>query len=312
MIAVFDAHCDAVFRCATEENAHLSGTGGHWDLDRMESLGPMAQFFALFWDSEGRGDGEAVFREEYEIFRRECRRAAQRLTPCRTGEEAELAFAAGKKAAFLSVEGAELLGCDVKRLEEAYGLGVRAVNLTWNHANALSGSHKDHPEQGLTPRGRAFALRMQELGMLIDVSHLSDPGFWDVMELAQKPVMASHSNSRSVFVHTRNLTDRQFTAIIANKGIAGLNVYSAFLGETPVTDDTIVAHLEHFLALGGEKHVALGGDWDGCDSLPQGWQGVWDWARLYENLLRRNYAESLVQDIFFNNFMRTVKTVCTM
>ena len=312
VLPVFDAHCDAIYRYVTQESAHLSGTGGYWDLDRMEGLAPMAQFFALFWDSARYGDQEKMFQQQYGVFRRECGLHASRLVHCRTGEEAERAFEQGRAAAFLSVEGGELLNCDLAQLERAYNMGVRAVNLTWNHANALSGSHSDCPERGLTQQGRAFVCRMQELGMLVDVSHLSDPGFWDVMELARKPIMASHSNSRSVFFHTRNLTDRQFTAIIATNGIVGLNVYSAFLGEEPVTDDTVVAHLEHFLALGGEKTVALGGDWDGCDRIPQGWQGIWDWARLYEALLRRNYPESLVQDIFFHNMMRTVKTVCTM
>ena len=311
-IPVFDAHCDAVSRCSGAEDVHLSGTGGHWDLSRMDALGPVAQFFALFWDSAGDTDPEAKLRRECQVFQRECGLYADRLTHCRTGKEAEQAIAQGRTAAFLSVEGGELLDCSLERLEQAFQMGVRAVNLTWNHANLLSGSHREEPERGLSPLGRAFVLRMQELGMLVDVSHLSDPGFWDVAELAHKPFMASHSNSRSVFFHTRNLTDRQFTAIIAANGIVGLNAYADFLGASPVTCDGVVAHLEHFLSLGGEKTVALGGDWAGCDRLPEGWAGIWDWARLYEALLARNYPEELMKDIFFRNMMRMVNAVCTM
>ena len=148
--------------------------------------------------------------------------------------------------------------------------------------------------------------------MLVDVSHLSDPGFWDVMECASGPVMASHSNSRDVFFHTRNLTDGQFTAIIKKHGIVGLNCYTAFLGDGKVTMDTLLRHLEHYLSLGGEHTVALGGDWDGCDKLPQGFEGSWNWRDFYEYLLKRNYPEDLLQDLYFNNLMRTVRAVCTI
>lgn len=106
--------------------------------------------------------------------------------------------------------------------------------------------------------------------MLVDVSHLSEAGFWDVVELAEKPMIASHSNSQAVFFHTRNLTDAQFTAIMEYRGVVGLNAYAAFLGSEQVTSDDLLRHLEHFLALGGRENVALGGDWDGCDQLPGG------------------------------------------
>lgn len=309
--SVFDGHCDTISRLARMPMERLAGNSGQWDLDRVDCFGQQAQFFAIFWDS-ALPMTKSVVKREFKVFRKECKMYRDRIQHCRTAREAKDAMAQGKVAAFLSVEGAELIGCSLKGLQEAYDEGVRAVNLTWNHANALSGSHMDHPEQGLTPLGVEYVQKMQQLGMLVDVSHLSDPGFWGVMEAATKPIIASHSNSRAVFSHTRNLTDEQFTAIMKNHGVAGLNAYAAFLGEGPVTGDTLLAHLEHFLSLGGEKNVALGGDWDGCDRLPQGYTGVWSWAEFYETLLRHNYPESLVKDLFFNNLMRTVRQVCTM
>ena len=107
------------------------------------------------------------------------------------------------------------------------------------------------------------------------------------------------------------MTDEQFTAIIDHNGVAGLNLYAAFLGERPDLD-TAVAHLEHWLELGGERCIALGGDLDGCSLLPEGFRGIQDWDRLWERLLRRNYSEELLRALFFENLMRVVSEVCTM
>ena len=279
-IPYFDAHCDTVSRMARFPGRHLDQRTGQWDLNRLKNFtGPKAQFFAIFYDSALPGKHQAV-RMQLAAFQRECRRLPDRIAHCTTARAAEEAFQQG--------------------------------NLTWNHANALSGSHKEEPDRGLSEQGRAFVAKMGELGMLVDVSHLSDPGFWDVMECASGPVMASHSNSRDVFFHTRNLTDGQFTAIIKKHGIVGLNCYTAFLGDGKVTMDTLLRHLEHYLSLGGEHTVALGGDWDGCDKLPQGFEGSWNWLDFYEYLLKRNYPEDLLQDLYFNNLMRTVRAVCTI
>ena len=313
-IAYFDAHCDTVSRIARFPGRHLTERTGQWDLDRLFRAvpeGPKAQFFAIFHDSMLPGTRHAL-ENQLSVFQGECLRYADRIMHCRTAEDAECAFAQGKLAAFLSVEGGELLDCSTDRLQWAYDKGVRAVNPTWNHANALSGSNKDDTKRGLSAQGRAFVQKMNELGMIVDVSHLSDPGFWDVIELTTKPIMASHSNARDVFFHTRNLTDSQFTAIIKNQGIVGLNCHSPFLSEGKTTMDDLLRHLEHFLALGGEKTVALGGDWDGGITPPEGMGGCWSWTDFHEYLAKRNYSEQLLRDLFFNNLMRTVRAVCTI
>lgn len=311
---VFDGHCDTILRCYLDGTTLRDAPERHLDLKRTEVFSSYAQLFALFGDtSHTRGKTlQQVFREEYAVFQRELLNNQARITFCRSAAEAERAFAEGKAAAFLSVEGAEMLDCSLEGLQEAYDLGVRAVNLTWNRANALSGSVAEEPKRGLSAEGSAFVNLMQNLGMLVDVSHLSDPGFWDVIELAQKPVFASHSNSRAICPHRRNLTDAQFSALVRTNGVAGLNLYTAFLGEN-ATLDTVVAHLEHFWSLDGEDHVSLGGDWDGCDSLPKGMeQGIAGLERLYEFLLRRNYSETRIQKLYFTNLMRVVSNVCTM
>lgn len=316
MIPYFDGHCDTVYESYMQNRSLLAkNPKGHLDLERIEKqFAPYAQFFAIYEDAEGKESKELdlIFKKQYDIFQQGVREQAARVQFCRSGQEAEASFAAGKAAAFLSVEGADLIGCSLDGLERAYTLGVRAVNLTWNRANSLSGSAVEEKDRGLSPLGRAYVKRMQELGMLVDVSHLSDPGFWDVAHMAEKPFFASHSNVRAVWNHPRNLSDEQFSAIVSSGGVAGLNLYAGFLGEKP-DFDTILAHLEHFWALGGEEHVAIGGDWDGCDTLPNGFEdGVSGMARLYDWLLSKHYSETLLEQLFFKNLMRVVDQVCTM
>lgn len=308
-IPLFDAHCDTLSRLLAEPEQHLLGNGGQWDLSRTGGLAPQAQIFAAFADSRpagGRGAGgpadRAVSPGVPPVFRSDC--------PLHQRRQAAEAVRNGRVAAFLSVEGGELLNCSEAGLRQAHRQGVRAVNLTWNRANALSGSHCEEPERGLSSQGKRFVREMHRLGMLVDVSHLSETGFWNVLELEKKPVIASHSNSQAVFFHTRNLTDNQFTAIIEYRGVVGLNAYAGFLSGGGASAADLLRHLEHFLALGGAKTVALGGDWDGCDALPEGYTGVWNWADFYNTLLQHNYPESLVRDLFYDNLMRTVNAVC--
>lgn len=312
MPRVFDGHCDTILRCY-QNGGGFRKNGGHLDLERMRPYGSWAQFFACFGEPEDMPGKPLwqVFQEEVALFRRQMEENADLVRHCRTAQEAEEAWAEGKMAAFLSAEGAELLECDIAKLEKAYEWGLRAVNITWNHENALSGTNVEKPGKGLTERGKTFVRRAQELGMLVDVSHLSDPGFWDVMELAKKPIFASHSNSRKICFHPRNLTDEQFTAIIGNHGVAGLNMCDEFLGQSP-TVDTLVAHVEHWFSLGGERNVSLGGDWDGISHPPAGIRGIQDLDRLADRLLRMNYSEERVNGLFYHNLMEVVREVCTM
>ena len=302
-ISVFDAHCDTISRVLWKDEGIYQNSG-------MVELGKTSvcfdrycQLFALF--SNGARPGHATYDELLACFHRQIGQNEAYICHCRTADEAENANRQGKAAAFLSVEGAELLDCSIERLEQAAKDGVIAINLTWNHANAISGSGRDEPERGLTPLGKQFVRRMQELNILVDVSHLSDPGFWDVIEIAKKPIIASHSNARAVWSHTRNLTDEQITAIIKNQGIIGLNFYRDFIG-LGEDFDGVCAHLDHILDLGAAAQIALGGDWDGCDTIDQ-LPTIIQLTDLCEFLLNRNYSESLVQDLFFNNLMRVVR-----
>lgn len=308
----FDGHCDTVLRCYLK-GEHLADSTGHWNLDKISSFTEAAQFFACFGEPEDM-PGRAlwnVFQEEVDLLRREIAQNRDRIVLCTTAGEMETAWKNGEVAAFLSVEGAELLDCSIDKLRIAHQMGVRAVNITWNHSNVLSGSNVEEPNRGLSRQGQEFVREMNRLGVLIDVSHLSDPGFWDVVEITNAPIIASHSNSRFCHFHTRNLTDEQFTAIIELNGAVGLNLCPEFLGE-PATIDCVRRHLDHFLELGGENTVALGGDWDGISRLPEGMKDITGWAELYHCLEALSYPKALLDKLFYKNLMRVVRQVCIM
>ena len=326
MIPYFDAHCDTIYRCLEtgetsaleygedrEEqrryyaaSTHLRKNGGHIDLERGLKFRRCAQFFALFHDAaEAPADGMwAQCQRMHDFFLREMADNADIARHCRTGAEVDAAVAEGKVAALLSIEGADLIDCDVHKIETVSGWGVRLLNPVWNRANVLSGTNAEEPERGLSAEGRDFIHVLEEHKIYPDVSHLSDAGFWDLVRMAKRPIVASHSNARAVCPHRRNLTDDQFRAIRDLGGVVGLNLYLDFVGEP--TMDALVAHVEHFLNLNGEKTVCLGGDLDGCEALAAGMTGMQDAPKLYDALKARGYSETLLEDIFWNNLRRLI------
>lgn len=276
MIPLFDAHCDTLYECEKRGcslmDSVLSASPVHAD-----AIAPYFQIYALFTDKGG-----------YPLYRRLLEIGQRELTDAKHG------FC-------YSVEGAEGLDCDAAKLPAAYAAGVRVINLCWNYDNALCGAAMDSGT-GLTEQGRAFLREMERLGIFADMSHLSDASFWDIAEIAARPIIASHSNSRALCPWKRNLTDEQFAAIMKTGGVVGLNFVPDFLGLSRDVD-AVIAHAEHFLALGGEKHLGLGSDFDGC-TPPDDLHDLRDVEKLYNAMLRRNWPEQLVNGIFYNNFGR--------
>jgi membrane dipeptidase len=303
MRPVFDAHADTLSRLH-RRGGDLLENDGHFDLRRAAAYRPAAQFFAVYGF-----DFEILGPLAHRLFASH----ADRVALCRTAGEARRAGGEGKLAAFLSLEGAEVVGCDEARLRAAWEQGARMEGLTWNHDNALAGG-VGGAGGGLTPQGVSFLRLARGLPMIVDVSHLSDRSFWDVAEAMEgAPFVASHSNARAVCDHPRNLTDRQFAALVSAGGFAGINLYAVFLtaGETATWEDA-GAHIEHFAALGGARHIGLGCDFDGCARLPAGVRGIGELDGLYEWLLRKNYPEDTVRDIFYHNMIRVVERICGM
>ena len=303
-IPYFDGHCDTIYRCyCTGES--MGTNGGHVAFDRLDGFSRYAQIFTFFWDAaEAPPQGMfALAKEMYGLFRAEVEKSQGKLVHCRSGADVLANMGEGRGCGLLSVEGGDLLDCNPDHIAQAKEWGVKLINPTWNRANALSGSHCEDSDRGLSDVGRAFVLEAEQAGILMDVSHLSPAGFWDLMEMSTRPVVASHSNARSVHDHSRSLTDDQFRAVCQSGGVVGLNFYTNFVGENPSLEK-FTEHLEHFLSLGGENHIALGADFDGCDSLVQGIGGIQDIPMLWHYLAEKGYSEKLLDKLFWENWLR--------
>ena len=312
---VFDLHCDTALALLGDDLCQagsLRKNEFHIDLERAKTLPGYAQCFACFttpWDKLPEGTTiEALFEREMISVLREVEKNKDLIAHVFSAAEVEENRKKGIMSAILTIEGPAGFGFDPVLLEDLYKIGFRITTLGWNEKNVLCGSHKTGG--GLTDLGREYVFEAQRLGMVIDVSHISDEAFWDIMDITQGPIIATHSNSRAVHNVSRNLTDDMFKAIMKTGGVAGLNLYPDFLGEN-ATLDTACDHILHWMALGGAKHIALGGDLDGVEALPKDFAGVQDYPRLAERLLMRGLNELEVYDIFWNNAMGVIQKCCT-
>ena len=302
---VFDLHCDTATELSLQHKAWASNDL-HIDLDRAERLLTHHQFYAFccVYDLQGlplpEEEAQSRLYTAVADFYGQLEQNAARAKLCRNAEDLIAAAREKRQGVFLSLEGPEAIGCDPGRLEELKELGFLMTTLTWNYPNALAGCHGT--EQGLTAQGKVFVRKAQELGIVIDVSHLSEKAFWDLVDVTSAPVVASHSNSRALCPHTRNLSDEQFKVICNLGGLVGLNLYAPFLNEKGSADfSDFKRHMEHFLELGGEHHLAVGGDLDGCDRLPAGFTGVQSWNDLGRWLMQQGMEEETVNHVFNNN-----------
>lgn len=292
MIPLFDCHCDTISRVIAEGGS-LRKNGFHTDLERLHKFAPCAQVFAVCAETLDRPveKADAMLRR----LSQEIEENSDIVMLCLNFHDIKKAAESGKVAVFISIEGCE----QISSLESAYQDGVRVLHPTWNFDNELCGAAAGSGK-GLTEKGRAFVKKAQHMGFALDMSHISERGFWDTLEACEKPVIAGHSNAKALCNVPRNLTDEQFNALVLIGGGAGINLYPEFLG-LGKDINAVIAHIEHFLSLGGERSVFLGCDFDGIDSTPTGLDGVHKLDKLYNELLNRNYPEALVRALFWDN-----------
>lgn len=312
---VFDLHCDTALALIGKDmksSTSLRKNNFHIDLERASQLPGYCQCFACF-TTPGMQDWYGispmtVFDRELDTMMHQIGMNNDLIRQAFTAADVRKNMEEGKLSAILTVEGPAGFGFDPALLETLYKAGVRITSLGWNEKNVLCGSHRTGG--GLTDLGKEYIKEAQRLGMIIDVSHCSDEAFWDMMKVTNAPIVATHSNSRAVCGVSRNLTDDMFRAIMETGGVAGFNQCAPFVGEKP-TLDTACDHFLHFMELDPDgKHIALGGDLDGCDELPAGFDGVQSYPALAQRLLERGLSEENLYDIFWNNPLGVMEKCC--
>lgn len=311
-VPVFDFHCDTIMAMLGDDlnsAGRLDKNQHHVDLERAGHLAGYAQCFACFTtpflEDWYHVSPIVAFERELATIQREIDKNSDKIAIAYTPKEIEENRKCGMMSAVLTLEGTAGIDYNADLLEDLNMIGFRIVSLCWNEKNPLTGSHETGG--GLTDQGMAFVKEAQRLGMLIDVSHISDEGFWDIMRITEAPVIATHSNSRRIFNNSRNLTDDMFREICRTGGVAGYNMCDEFTGENP-TLDTVCDHIFHFMELDPTgRHIALGGDLDGISKMPAGFEGVQSWPKLADRLVMRGLDEQTVRNIFWNNAIEVME-----
>lgn len=298
---LFDLHCDTLYRALTEGDS-ICVNKFFLSVKRGKKYNPWIQCFAVWIPDDFRGKKAIdLFEKSYLKLNDDISNNSSMIMQCKSSEDLKRAIKENKCAAIFTVEGGAALGGKISTLEEMAHYGVKIMTLTWNGECELGDGCGVSNARGLTEFGKRVVGRMEELNIIVDLSHASDKLFYDVCEITNKPIIATHSNSRTICNHVRNLTDAQFEIIRNRKGLVGINFYPEFLSTNHrATFDDILRHVEHFLSLKGEDVICLGSDFDGAD-MPKEIEGVESLSNLYEYFLKHNYSQTITDDIFFNN-----------
>ncbi len=308
---LIDTHCDTALEILRRGESIVENSR-HISLNKASKYENYAQFFAL-WACEDRTDEDSYkeFIAMNDNMMKEIAEHSDRIAYVNTFSEMKKAWDSGKTAAFFAVEDARMLCGDINRLYELKRRGVKYLTIMWGGYTHIGASHD--VEGGLTDFGKEVVQKCFELGICPDVSHANEQVTNEILEMAfkaGKPVIASHSNSKSVWNHTRNLRDDHFRAIKELGGIVGISLCCAHLrdGSTgiPCTVDHIVQHIERYIELGGEDIIGLGCDLDGT-RLPVGITGVQDLGVIADALLAKGHSQELVDKIFYKNYYNFIE-----
>ncbi|WP_305986298.1 dipeptidase [Roseibium sp. MMSF_3544] len=340
---IFDGHNDTLLKLeidaikGNERSFFDRSETGHLDFVRAKEAGFSGGLFAMFVPSNPEQDFTKPFdpkdpvnfqevpqEQAYKFTMRMVERAERieadsegSVVICRTAEENRTAINAGKLAVSLHIEGAEAIDTDFKALEELHSKGLRSIGPVWSRENAFAcGVPMSYPASpdigpGLTDAGYDLVRACNKLGVLLDVSHLNEKGFWDLARTTDRPIVASHSNAHSICASSRNLTDKQLDAIKESDGLVGINFHVAFLRpdgrfqkDTPL--EVIADHAVYLVERLGEDRVALGSDFDGCIA-PQELSDVTGLPRLFETLSARGFSSAALEKIAYKNWISALE-----
>ena len=301
---VFDAHCDFLGKLEEDPTISFIHTSNKSAVSkpRLEKGNIALQFFSIFISKNGRYPTFADFLSMYDHGQREVfSRPDVKLVQFK--DDLQFMDENRKLGALLSLEGVEALEGDLMNLRIAYWLGVRSIGVTWNHANWAADGIMVPRGAGLTLEGRKLVAECMRLGMMIDVSHMSERGFWEIVELTYKPFHASHSNVKAICPHPRNLDNNQIDVMIKRNGIIGLTFVPYFVRESDPQMNDLLHHIDHICARGGQHHIGFGSDFDGISEWIPNLEHPGHYSELAD-LLLKHYSEDTVRNILAGNWRR--------
>lgn len=312
---ICDCHCDTLTELYNK-NSSLYKNEQHFDIKRQIALGGGLQFCAIYVPTE-------VFRYQgglrytlclLDKYNQEIKKLHENgidVLQVRTAEDAGNVLK-HKAATLLAIEEGGAIDGSLEALRCLYELGVRAMTLTWSNRNDIAdGINEEATGSGLTLFGKQVVAEMNRLGMLVDVSHISTAGFWSVIETSTKPIIATHSNAKSLCAHPRNLNDEQIKALAQNGGLAGITFAGQFLEEDwrNACIESVYKHIDYMLNLiGNDDHIGFGSDFDGISHPPYNIQGVQDYKPLIE-YLSKYYSDETINKITHQNVINLLQKV---
>ncbi|WP_339278550.1 dipeptidase [Paenibacillus sp. FSL W8-1187] len=309
---IADFHCDVLSKLLADPRLDPIDSANNRGpvtldatLDRQRAGGYMLQAYAIYLTESKPKTMDAVLRSA-DLFEQKIA-SHPGYAKVRGRRDLERALQEGKIAALLTLEGADALQGDWALLRTAFALGVRVLGLTWNYANWAADGVLEPRQGGLTAKGRELVDAARDLGLLLDVSHLTDAGFWELVERTERPLIASHSNSRRICPHPRNLTDDQLRALIAMDGRIGLTYVPYFItdrGQAAASD--LLPHIEHICSLGGEDQLMLGSDFDGIEQHPAGLRHAGEAGQLRQEV-ERAYGAAFAEKLLGGNAIRFLR-----
>lgn len=304
-----DGHCDTIVRLFNESK-ELFANDGHIDIERLRTFRAPLQFFAIWLEPKYYPISMRQTMKYIEFYYKQIEKNSETIGHVNCFSDLLQNIEKNRISALLSIEGGEALEGEISALHTYYRLGVRSMTLTWNHRNQLAdGVGERYTGGGLTKFGRDVVLEMELLGMIVDVSHLSETGFWEVDKITTKPFIASHSNARSICDVPRNLTDNQMCAIAERGGVIGLNLYPPFLSsEKQAHMEDILRHIYHMISVVGEDSIALGSDFDGIDCCPNEIYDVKDVELLFGKV-EKEFGTDVAEKFSSKNLLRVLKEV---
>lgn len=319
MTNFIDLHCDTLMQAYKKNLQDIYDIKDTMlDIKRMKKNKCLAEFFAIFmppknssFDDFDRPDDKEYFNYLYDVFNTTIENYPEEFSLALNYDDLVKNIDDKKISGFLTFEDGRMID-SFEKLDYFYKKGIRLITLTWNEANSFgypNSKDKNLMEKGLTAFGKEAIQQMNELGILIDVSHLSDGGFWDVKEISKKPFIASHSNSRELSPHQRNLTDDMIRAISESGGVAGINFCASFLNPSCENSSSIqmkVDHIKHMINKGGIEVVALGSDFDGIAPYNE-INNINKIDLLFNELKKAGLSENDIDKIAKDNAMRVIK-----